>query len=161
MTARVDTSSAILPPTSGIRRFLRVAILSFLCGLLLFQQIEKLQAQSVNRQVPTPHAAPDGKPTDGARPSGTTQSAENDEFGRGVVRAMRRTMPSIRTTGRVTIRLFLDEQGKLHKIRVIKTEGDPRLEKVLLNATKGTSFPVPPVGSTVADRTFLVHYIYK
>jgi hypothetical protein len=54
-------------------------------------------------------------------------------------------MPRIRTTGRVTIRLFLDEQGKLNRIQVIKTEDDAQIEKMVLNAAKGTSFPVPPV----------------
>lgn len=60
----------------------------------------------------------------------------------------------------MTIRLSLDEKGKLHEIRVIKTEGDPQMEKMLLNAAKETSFPTPPSGSTAADRTFLVTYIY-
>jgi TonB family protein len=70
-------------------------------------------------------------------------------------------MPVSSRTGRVTIRLSLDEKGRLHEIRVIKTTGDAQLEKMIFNAAKGTSFPAPPVGSTIADRTFKVTYIYK
>jgi TonB family protein len=129
-----------------------VLAFAFLYGLLLLHSIDKLQAQSTDRPVPPPDAV--------GRPPNITRSPENDEFGRGVVRAMRRTMPASSKTGRMTIRLSLDEKGKLHEIQVVRSQSDAQLEKMLLNAAKETSFPTPPLGSTIADRTFLVTYIY-
>ena len=98
-----------------------------------------------------------------ARPPDITRSAENDEFGRNVLRALKSTMPSARTIGQITIRLLLDETGKLLEVRAIKTEDDPQniapakyaaeLERIVLNAAKRTHFPHPPKGATVSDRS--------
>ena len=105
-----------------------------------------------------------------ARPPDITRSAENDEFGRNVLRALKSTMPSARTIGQITIRLLLDETGKLLEVHAIKTEGDPQniapakyagdLERIVLNAVKRTHFPHSPKGATVSDRSFLARYVY-
>ena len=105
-----------------------------------------------------------------ARPPDITRSAENDEFGRNVIRALKSTMPRARTIGRITIRLLLDETGKLLEVRAIKTEGDPQniapakyaaeMERNVLNAVKRAHFPHPPKGATISDRSFLARYVY-
>lgn len=156
MIARADASPALLSVVSKVWRFLYAAMLSFLCGLLLSQSIKELHAQSINRQVTTPGGVASG----GARPPGITRSAENDEFGRGVMRALKHAMPASSRVGRVVLRLILDEKGKLHEMRVIRTEGGALIEQNVLSAAKHTKFPTPPAGSTVADRTFLVTYVY-
>jgi protein TonB len=96
------------------------------------------------------------------RPQNITRSGENDEFGRGVVRALRRTMPSPSPiVGRVTIRLFLSESGNLVESVLVRSSGNPHLDQSVLFAAKQSSFPIPPAGSTTSDRTFLVTYIYR
>lgn len=96
------------------------------------------------------------------RPPGITRSGENDDFGRGVVRALRRTMPPHRgTNGRVSIRLVLNENGNIANVQIIHNSGDAYLDQSVLFASKQSSFPLPPKGSTVIDRTFLVTYIYN
>jgi TonB family protein len=102
-----------------------------------------------------------GRTTSVGRPANITRSGENDEFGRGVVRALRRTMPSpTETVGRTTIRLFLSESGNLVDLALVRSSGDANLDQSVVFAAKQSSFPIPPVGSTVSDRTFLVTYIY-
>jgi periplasmic protein TonB len=97
-----------------------------------------------------------------ARPAGITRSGENDDFGRGVIRALRQTMPQHRRIyGRVTIRLLLNESGNLAEVQVIRNSGDASLDQSVVFASKQSSFPLPPQGATVADRTFLVTYIYN
>ena len=97
-----------------------------------------------------------------ARPAGITRSGENDDFGRGVIRALRQTMPPHRRIyGRVTIRLLLNESGNLAEVQVIGASTDASLDQSVLFASKQSSFPLPPKGATVADRTFLVTYIYN
>ena len=97
-----------------------------------------------------------------ARPEGITRSGENDDFGRGVIRALRQTMPAHRgVNGRVSVRLFLNEFGNLAEVQVIRPSGDPVLDQSVAFAAKQSSFPIPPKGSTVVDRTFLVTYIYN
>ena len=97
-----------------------------------------------------------------ARPAGVTRSGENDDFGRGVIRALRQTMPSPRgLLGRVTVRLFLNENGNLTDVRIMKSAGNVELDQSVLFATKQTSFPIPPNRSTENDRVFLVTYIYE
>lgn len=112
--------------------------------------------------MPDIPVAPAGRSAAVGRPPGITRSGENDDFGRGVVRALRQTMPPPRgQTGRVTIRLLLTMRGNIDQVRVIKSSGDPTLDQSVLFASQQSSFPFPPKGATVADRTFLVTYIYN
>jgi protein TonB len=96
-----------------------------------------------------------------ARPAGITRSGENDEFGRGVIRALRRTMPGSDRLGQITIRLFLSETGNIVEVRLVRSGGDPIMDQNVVFAAKQSSFPIPPAGATVVDRTFLVTYVYR
>jgi len=96
------------------------------------------------------------------RPAGITRSGENDEFGRGVIRALKKTMPpATGTKGRVTIKLILDERGNISTVKLVQAAGIRDLDDGVMFSAQQASFPFPPKGATVADRTFLITYIYK
>ena len=63
--------------------------------------------------------------------------------------------------GRVTVRMLLSENGNLTQLQLIRSSGDPILDQNVAFAAKQSSFPIPPAGATLADRTFLVTYIYR
>ena len=106
--------------------------------------------------------APAGRSSSVSRPPGVTRSGENDAFGRGVISALRKTMPPPNgTKGRVTIRLFLNERGNIVEVRLVQGSGIRDIDDSVMFAAQQTSFPFPPKGATVADRTFLVTYVYK
>lgn len=96
-----------------------------------------------------------------SRPPGTTRSGENDQFFQGVIRALWRTFPELRTTGIVGIRFLLNTKGNMVNISVSRTSGDSNLDQTVVFAVKQASFPIPPDNSTEVDRTFLITYIYK
>lgn len=97
-----------------------------------------------------------------SRPANITRSGENDDFGRGVIRALRQTMPLPRgALGRVTVRFLLTERGNLQELRVLESNTDPGLTQSVAFAVRQSSFPIPPARSTVADRTFVVTYLYR
>ena len=117
---------------------------------------------SMQLDLPDLSMPPLGRSAAVSRPPGVTRSGENDEFGRGVIRALRRTMPtSPGMLGRVTVRLLLSDTGNLTEVRLIRSAGDPHLDQSVVFAVKQSSFPIPPAGSTLGDRTFLVTYIYN
>jgi TonB family protein len=122
------------------------------------------KAQEQARLEPTPRDfmnAPPGRSAAASRPPGITRSGENDEFGRAVVRALRQTMPPPRGIfGRVTVRLILTQNGDLAEVRVLNASGTS-LDQSVVFATKQTYFPLPPYNATVADRTFLITYVYR
>ena len=116
---------------------------------------------SLNLELPPPQVfAPGATGAAVMRPPGITRSGENDEFGRGVIRALRKTMPTSRMLGQVTVRLLLSETGNLVEVRVVAPSRDPVFDQNVAFSVKQASFPIPPAGSTVADRTFQVTYIY-
>ena len=95
------------------------------------------------------------------RPPNITRSPQNDEFGRGVIRALRITMPPpLGPPNRLTIRILLSEQGNVQDVRLIRRSDDPSLDQSVVFSALQASYPIPPGGSTSADRTFLVTYIY-
>ena len=103
-----------------------------------------------------------GRSAAATRPPGITRSGENAEFGRRVIRALRETMPrSPDTSGRVAVRLFLSETGNLTDIQLVRSGGDPILDQNVMFSARQTNFPIPPAGSTLTDRTFLIIYIYQ
>jgi TonB family protein len=110
---------------------------------------------------PVPQFAPGGRAAAWSRPAGITRSGENDEFGRGVIRALRRTMPSADKPGRVTIRLVLNDRGNLQDLQLVRSGGDPLMDQNVMFAARQSSFPLPPLGATLADRSFLVTYVYQ
>lgn len=111
--------------------------------------------------LPDVKNAPPGRSAAASRPPGITRSGENDEFGRAVIRALRETMPPPRGIfGRVTVRLILTPNGDLAEVRVLAPSGTS-LDQSVVFATKQTYFPLPPYNATVADRTFLITYVYR
>ncbi len=108
-----------------------------------------------------PSAGP-GRSESFTRPPGVTRSGQNDEFGIGVVRALRKTMPPpTGVLGRVRVRLILNENGDLAEVRVVESSGNSRLDQSVVFAVKQTTFPFPPVGASLIDRTFLIGYVYR
>jgi TonB family protein len=104
----------------------------------------------------------DGQSASFSRPAGITRSGENDEFGRGVIRSLRKTMPDMGTRrGRVTVRFLLSPDGNLVEVRLVRSSGNPMLDQGVLFAVQQTSFPFPPPNAPPVDRTFLVTYIYE
>jgi protein TonB len=96
-----------------------------------------------------------------SRPAGITRSGENDEFGRAVIRALRKTMPDMGATrGRVPVRLVISQDGNLAEVRLARSSGNPLLDRAVVFAVQQTSFPFPPPNAPPVDRTFLVTYIY-
>jgi periplasmic protein TonB len=117
--------------------------------------------QALRLSVPDmPALIPSGPGSAVARPPNITRSGENDEFGRGVIRALKRTMPQVNWLGRVTIRLLLTDKGNIQEVQLMRSGGDPVMDQNVVFAAKQSNFPIPPNGSTVADRTFYVTYVY-
>lgn len=103
-----------------------------------------------------------GRSSGATRPPGITRSGENDKFGRDVIRSLRKMMPPPRgIKGRVTIRIFLDGQGNIAKAELVQSGGNRELDQSVLFSAQQATFPYPPKGATVADRTFRVTYIYR
>lgn len=104
----------------------------------------------------------DGGGASSTRPPGITRTGENDRFGRDVIRALKKTMPpSEGVTGKVKVRIFLNERGNVAWVRVVEGSGDRLLDDSVVFSVHQSSFPFPPKGATEADRTFLVTYIYR
>jgi TonB family protein len=95
------------------------------------------------------------------RPPGITRSGLNDAFARAVIQALQQTMPQLTDVlGRVTIRILLTESGNVAEVRLLAGAKNSSLNQSVVFAAKQTSYPIPPTGSNVADRTFMVTYIY-
>ena len=123
-------------------------------------QPEAKKRQKQARLDPSP-SAPPGRSAAATRPPGITRSGENDEFGRGVIRALRQTMPPPRGVfGQVTVRLTLNENGDLVKTEVL-SPSRTSIDQEVLFAVKQSYFPLPPYKSTIADRTFIITYVYR
>jgi TonB family protein len=126
---------------------------------------EKAAAPSLDLQVPlglTLQESASVGSSSATRPAGITRSGENDRFGRDVVRALKKTMPdSLGQEGKVKVRIFLDERGNAKKVQLVESSGDAELDQSVVFAAYQTSFPFPPKGATVADRTFLITYNYR
>jgi periplasmic protein TonB len=96
------------------------------------------------------------------RPPGITRSGANDTFARGVIRALKSTMPQLSNTfGRVTVRIVLDQNGNLSAVKVLKKSDVAGLDQSVVFAGQQTTFPFPPANSLDVDRIFVVTYIYR
>jgi TonB family protein len=123
------------------------------------QQVAKA-SPPLQLSLPDTAIALDGLSASFSRPAGITRSGENDEFGRGVIRALRKTMPEMREHGRVTVRFLLSQDGNLVEVRLVRSSGNPMLDQAVLFAVQQSSFPFPPPDAPSVDRRFLVTYIY-
>ena len=95
------------------------------------------------------------------RPPGITRSGLNDAFARAVIQALQQTMPQLNNVnGRVTVRILLSESGNVVEVKLLVGAKDPTLSQDVVFAARQTSYPIPPAGSNVADRTFMVTYVY-
>lgn len=95
------------------------------------------------------------------RPPGITRSGLNDAFARAVIRALQQTMPQLTDAlGRVTVRILLSESGNVVEVKLLSGSKNPSLNQDVVFAAQQTSYPIPPAGSNLADRTFMVTYIY-
>lgn len=95
------------------------------------------------------------------RPPGITRSGLNDAFARAVIQALQQTMPQLTDVlGRVTVRILLTQTGNVAEVRLLYGAKDTSLNQSVVFAARQTSYPIPPTGSNVADRTFMVTYIY-
>lgn len=102
----------------------------------------------------------DGRSAGVQRPPGITRSGANDDFARGVISALRKTMPQMNVLGRVTVRILINNNGNIDKVEVLSAGDNADLTRAIVFSTKQAYFPFPPNGSTLDDRTFTITYIY-
>ena len=124
---------------------------------------KKTQTAKLDLTPPAMFQAPVGGGGAGVqRPAGITRSGENDDFARGVIRALQRTMPQLRNTyGRVTVRIELNMNGNLVRTTVLAPSKVAGLDQNVVFATQQSSFPFPPRNAVPADLVFFVTYIYR
>ncbi len=124
---------------------------------------KKTQTAKLDLTPPAVFQAPVGGGGAGLqRPAGITRSGENDDFARGVIRALQTTMPQLRNTfGRVTVRIELNMNGNLVRTTVLKPSNVAGLDQSVVFATQQSSFPFPPRNAVPADLVFFVTYIYR
>lgn len=124
---------------------------------------KKTETAKLDLTPPSVFQAPAGGGGAGMqRPAGITRSGENDDFARGVIRALQTTMPQLRNTfGRVTVRIDLDMKGNLVRTTVLRPSNVAGLDQSVVFATKQSSFPFPPHNAVPADLVFFVTYIYR
>lgn len=96
-----------------------------------------------------------------SRPAGITRSGLNDEFGRGVIRALRQTMPPNNRIAQATVRFVLSKDGNLSEVELVSSSGDPILDQNVVFAVKQANFPIPATNLTALDRQFRVTYVYR
>ncbi len=122
---------------------------------------KKVAALDFSTQALAPSFSGGGGGAAFQRPPGITRSGLNDAFARAVIRALQQTMPQLSNTlGRVTVRIFLSDNGDVVNVKLLAGSKDPSLNQDVVFAAKQTSYPIPPAGSNEADRTFMVTYIY-
>lgn len=127
-------------------------------------QQQKTAKLDLSPPKPTFDAPPGaaGRSAGFSRPPGITRSGANDDFARGVIRALQQTMPQLRETlGRVTIKIVLNENGNVKDIQITRPSPDTSLNQSVVFAARQTSYPFPPAGSIDVDRVFVVTYIYN
>ncbi len=106
------------------------------------QKDARLKLDFTMPELPT---VPGGSGAAMSRPAGYTRSGENDEFGRGVIRALRKTLPRPRDMrGRVTVRFLISPNGDLMEVQLLGSAGIPVLDQEVVFSVKQASFPFPP-----------------
>jgi TonB family protein len=131
------------------------------------QQPAKKQQQAMRQQpnltmpqdsMSTPSY--EGRSAGVQRPAGITRSGANDDFARGVIKALRKTMPQMNVLGRVTVKILINLNGNIESVEVVSRSENTDLNRAVVFSTKQASFPFPPNGATTDDRTFTITYIY-
>lgn len=121
--------------------------------------------QQFSFAVPTPSFSSNeqmpGRSAGVSRPEGITRSGLNDEFGRGVIRALRQTMPPNGQKAQATVRFVLSKDGNLTEVELVRGSGDPVLDQNVVFAVKQSNFPIPATNLTALDRQFRVTYVYR
>ncbi len=126
------------------------------------QQKQAMQTQP-NLSMPqdsTTTPSYEGRSAGVQRPAGITRSGANDDFARGVIKALRKTMPQMNVLGRVTVKILINLNGNIEKVDVLSRSENTDLNRAIVFSTKQASFPFPPNGATKDDRTFTITYIY-
>lgn len=122
---------------------------------------KKVAALDFSPQAIAPSFSGGGGAAAFQRPPGITRSGLNDAFARAVIRALQQTMPQLTNTlGRVTVQILLSESGNVVNVKLLAGSKDSSLNQDVVFAARQTSYPIPPAGSNLADRTFMVTYIY-
>lgn len=116
-------------------------------------------SMSPGQQMTTPSY--NGRSAGVERPAGVTRSGANDDFARGVIRALRATMPQMSVVGRVRVRIILNDSGNIASVVMLDGSGNTDLNRAVVFSTKQASFPFPPPGANDADKTFTITYIYE
>lgn len=129
------------------------------------QQPQQKQAMRTQPNLTMPQDAIttpsyEGRAAGVQRPAGITRSGANDDFARGVIQALRRTMPQMNVLGRVTVKILINLNGNIESVEVLARSENTDLNRAIVFSTKQASFPFPPNGATVDDRTFTITYIY-
>ena len=123
------------------------------------------KSSQLSMTVPTPAFSPaesaTGRNAGLSRPAGITRSGLNDEFGRGVISALRQTMPPNNRTAQATIRFVLSADGNLLEVELVRSSGDAVLDQNVVFAVKQANFPIPATNLTALDRQFRVTYVYR
>ncbi|MGE0052750.1 MAG: energy transducer TonB [Hyphomicrobium sp.] len=124
---------------------------------------KKTKTANLDLSIPRAFSPPPGSRGAGfERPAGITRSGANDDFARGVIRALQATMPQLSNTrGRVRVRITLNRNGNLVSTNVEMPSNVAGLDQSVVFATRQTSFPLPPYNAVPADLVFIVTYIYE
>lgn len=85
-------------------------------------------------------------------------------FTRGVVEALGKSRPKAangRSRGTAIVAFAVAEGGGLEFVRITQSSGHGTLDDAALSAVQGASFPTPPSGMTLGERTYEVPYHFR
>ena len=99
---------------------------------------QKTETANLDLTPPAVFQAPVGGGGAGVQqPVGITRSGENDDFARGVIRALQSTTPQLRNPfGRVTVRIELNMNGNVVRTTVLKPSNIAGLDQSVVFATQ-------------------------
>ena len=63
--------------------------------------------------------------------------------------------------GTVLVSFEIAENGLPVNVRVGKSSGKPRIDRMVINAIQTTNFPPPPAQATLAQRTYALPYVFR
>jgi len=98
------------------------------------------------------------------RAAATASAGSIRAFTKGVVDALGKTRPKgLRSKARGTAKVAfaISEGGALEFVRVAKSSGSGVLDDAAISAVTKASFPVPPAGMTLSQRTYEVPYHFR